>query len=224
MSKRNRTKAGGNRAADRTLGNAPAPAGPLPKLHQRGPRSLVLPVVALAVLFGILLLLVWSRSHWSRGPLGPQPVGPAHELATPPIPWKVSSALDQVVEDFVRAKETEPAPDKLLGPAPVFDDTPVSEEEAERRQAEYFLRSPDLKIVAIWRGEPDGKGKQRLVPRLYTLVTQGNVASPRLQVKMNNKVSPTSRTMNNPDLVVRVVENQGQQVLQAVRAELHTGP
>ena len=61
-------------------------------------------------------------------------------------------------------------------------DRPVSEKVAEERQTDFFLRS-DLQIVDVLPGEPDGQGSQRRVKGRFTLVTKGNVSSPKLMVR-----------------------------------------
>src|SRR5262249_19962734 len=56
----------------------------------------------------------------------------------------------------------------MLGPAAVFDDEPVSEDEAEAKYADFYLRHPELIVREVRAGEPDTKGKQKPSPRRFT--------------------------------------------------------
>jgi hypothetical protein len=169
---------------------------------------------ALLVVIGSLFLFTFLMPTGSA--LAPAPRRPAL-----PEPWKVRSAEDRVIDEFVRRhRDGDPKAVDLLGTAPVFGDEMVSEAEAERRETDHFLRS-SLEIVDIWRGEPTGQGPQKPVPGLYTLVARGGVFAPALQVDYGDgKPSPRQRTMHNPDLIVEVRDGK----VRGVRSDVHTGP
>jgi hypothetical protein len=177
-----------------------------------------LPVMGVALLVVVGLLFALPALLPSR-PLGLSAAAPPGPV--PPEPWKVRSAEDQVVDDFVKLHQAgDPRALQLLGPAPEFGDEVVKEDEAERRETDHFLRS-SLEFVDIWRGEPDGQGGQKPVPGRYTLVAKGGVFAPGLQVDYGNgKASPRQRTMHNPDLIVEVRDGK----VRGVRADVHTGP
>ena len=93
-----------------------------------------------------------------------------------------------------RKNAGDPTAADLLGPAPVVPATPVSPEEADRLQTEFFLRQ-DLRLVGVaWDAQP----------RKPVLYTHGNVAAPTLPVQTGAGVETAQRTMANPDLVVEV--------------------
>ena len=110
--------------------------------------------------------------------------------------WESTTAADGVCESFMQKRNAdEPGADDLLGPAPAVPTTAVSESEADHIQTDFFLRDPDLRIVAI-RPTP--------VPNQYRFVTKSSVKSPRLEVRHGNDTSSEQRMMNKPDLYVEV--------------------
>jgi hypothetical protein len=128
---------------------------------------------------------------------------------------------EEVVDRFMRLhKGKDKAALDLLGPAPVFDENPVSEKEADARATDHFLRGK-LRILDWWRGEPDGKGGQRPKANHFTLVTKGNVSSPPMRIRTDKGVEGPSQThLTNPDLIVLVRDGK----IHGVRADLHVGP
>jgi hypothetical protein len=135
--------------------------------------------------------------------------------------WTPVTAADRVLDSFARkvnAKDREAL--NLLGPEPVFDEEPVSEQEADARQASFYLRRPELRVVAIRRGEPGKKRKRGDPPRdVYTLVTKVQGSTPLLTVRNNKGVveSPSRLFMLDPDIVVEVKGGK----IHGVRPELH---
>jgi hypothetical protein len=173
-----------------------------------------------AVGAGALLVLmipdVWKKTL-------PRRVVPG-KIAKPawePEPWQPRTDEDRIIDRFFTLQKAgnKSALD-LLGSAPVFDDEPVSEQTADARQTDFFLRS-DLQFRDIWRGEPDGNGGQRTVPRRYTIVTKGYVSSPKLNIRTERGIDPGVQWLgSNPDLVVEVRNGR----IYGLRAELHMGP
>ncbi len=138
-----------------------------------------------------------------------------------PEPWEPATADDGVIDRFFTLQK---AGDKkaleLLGPAPVFDDEPVSEKTAAARQTDFCLRS-DLQFRDIWRGEPDGNGGQRQSARRYTIVTKGNVSSPPLNIRTSRGIQmQVQEHLSSPDVVVEVRDGK----IYGLRTELHMGP
>jgi len=228
MSKHSRRNGDRVKAGDRTLTDAPQPqnapargsAGvpPIPDLRKRSVRTW-LPVAVLCLLAaGVTLLLVCD----STSPLIPKPRPKA--AAPPPNkppPWQPVSNDDRIVNLFVFSRADGLRETGMLEDPAVFDDQPVTEQEAERKQTDFFVRSPDLKVIDIWHGEPDGKGKQKPTPGHYTLMTKGNVSSPPLRVRNGDSVDPPAqRHLNNPDLVIEVKDGK----IKVVRSAMHVGP
>ena len=132
------------------------------------------------------------------------------------------SAQDRIIDRFMRLRNAgDPAANLLLGPESAFPDHPVSEDEAERLQADHFLRQ-GLRITTIRRQEPFGMSGPPSLPsdQHYLLVTEGNVAAPTLTVQTARGLERSQRTMSNPD--VEVVVREGRMV--ALRALLHRDP
>jgi hypothetical protein len=135
-------------------------------------------------------------------------------------PWEPLSEEDRLIDRFVTLhKAGDKAALDLLGPAPVFDDEPVSEKTAESRQTDFYLRS-DLQFRDIRRGEPDGNGGRRAVPGRYTIVTKGSVSSPKLNIRTERGIEREAQEhLTSPDLVVEVREGK----IYGLRAELPMG-
>jgi hypothetical protein len=136
------------------------------------------------------------------------------ESAAPPRP----TSEDRVLQSFMRqVNQGDAGAKELLGPAAVFDEQPVSEAEADARQADYFLRHPKLRIESIRPGE-HVKGKRVPTPNRYTLVTKVQASTPPLRVRdAAGRVEPPSQlSMKDPDIVVDVKDGK----LHAVRADL----
>ncbi len=104
-----------------------------------------------------------------------------------------------LVERFAVLKNAgDAAADDLLGPAPAVPAEPVSEREAERLVAEFYLRHP-LEILEV-RNEKDQ-------PR-FVLRTKGSCESKTLAVRTAAGVDRVQRTAYCPDLVVEVREGK----------------
>jgi hypothetical protein len=160
-----------------------------------------------AVGVGALLLFLF-RDVWHENV---PPSGTPSIASTPweMEPWQPRTDEDRIIDRFVTLHK---AGDKsaldLLGPAPVFDDEPVSETTAERRQTDFFLRS-NLRFRDIWRGEPDGNGSRRAVPGRYTIGTKGSVSSPKLNIRTKRGIDPRVQAhASSSDLVVEVREGK----------------
>jgi hypothetical protein len=138
-----------------------------------------------------------------------------------PERWEPLSADDNIIDRFfTHRKAGDKAALEFLGPAPDFDEEPVTEETAAARQTDFFLRSP-LEFRDIWRGEPDGRGGQRPSAHRYTLVTRGNVSSPPLNIRTDGGIrTRVQEHTSSPDLVVEVRDGK----IYGLRAELHMGP
>jgi hypothetical protein len=123
-----------------------------------------------------------------------------------PPAWEPKSDEDKLVDRFVKLRQKgDPAAFGLLANDPQFTDKPVPEADAERLHTDYFLRAGELKIVAVYAGEPDGSGGQSAAPHRYTLVTKGGVATPPHAIAQAGRTDPPSqRIVSNPELVLDV--------------------
>jgi hypothetical protein len=136
--------------------------------------------------------------------------------------WKPVTAADRVIDGFARkanAKDREAV--GLLGPEAVFDGKPISEQEADARQADYYLRRPELRVITIRSGEPGKKRKKGDPPRdVYTLVTKVQGSTPPLTVRNAKGVveSPSRLFIIDPDIVVEVKDGK----IHGVRSELRS--
>jgi hypothetical protein len=145
---------------------------------------------------GLIAVVGWSASRES---------GPTTDNKR----WEPATAEDRVCDQFMkRRKAGDPEASALLGANPVQPEGEVTALEGERLQTDFFLRDPSLQIRGIRRTPEVGQ---------YVLVTQGNVAAPRLQIRRNDDVSSEQRTMTNPDLFVEVRDGK----IFGIRATLH---
>jgi hypothetical protein len=103
----------------------------------------------------------------------------------------------------------EPVADRLLAPPPTATEAPVTPEEAERLDADAFLRR-DLRVVDV-RPDDTAGGARRFV-----LVTKGAAAGEPLRVRSGDKIERTQRVMTNPEIVVEVRDGK----LDGVRVQL----
>ena len=109
---------------------------------------------------------------------------------------------------FLKFKNAnDPAADGLLGPTPAVPAAPVTREEAERLQTDFFLRQ-DFRVVGTGRDGPTGA---------LVLYTKGNMSVPTLGVKTGDGVEAAQRTMTNPDLLIEVRDGR----IHGVAARLH---
>jgi hypothetical protein len=195
----------------------PAPASP-PETTRSPARfwavgflAVVLPLVLLAVVAWVLFQgraeqkaeQAAQRASWGLD------AAPPGEL----------TADEMLCDRFARLHNAgDPAAASLLGRVPVVPDGPLSSEEVNRWQADWFLREP----VEILRVGPErrSQGKPAGLTGRFVFVTKGNVAAPTLQERTPSGVERSQRTMSNPDLMVEVRDGK----VYGVRAELHAGP
>jgi hypothetical protein len=155
--------------------------------------------------FGLAILLGVGLLFWFPGHSEPR-------VQTAP---RLLTEEERLCERFARLKNAaDPAADALLPPKPAWPEKPIDQEEADRLQADLFLRSV-LRIESI-RPEPGPAGTQR-----FALTTEGNVAAPALSVrttdvKGDSRVERSQRTMSNPELIIEVRGG----ILHALRARL----
>jgi hypothetical protein len=111
---------------------------------------------------------------------------------------------ESLIDRFARLhNDRDAAAVDLLGPPAVFDEELISEAEAERRVADFCLRSP-LAFVEVLPGEPDGKA-QRPVKDRFTLVTKGAVRTSSLRTRAETGgVFAGHYQLTNPDVVVEI--------------------
>jgi hypothetical protein len=196
----------------------PAPTNLRLPPRERGMQRWLILLALGAAAIGIFLLAVDYRP--GRTSIFPRPrKAPTARLAAQP--WVPRTEDERLLDQFVKLHNArDRSAVQHLGPMPVFGEEPVSEKDAEPLQTDYFLRS-ELRIVDVWRGEPDGAGGQRAAPGRYTLVTKGGVATPYFRVRTDKGIDPPSQlVMNNPDLVVEVRDGK----VRGVKSELHMGP
>jgi hypothetical protein len=138
-----------------------------------------------------------------------------------PDEWQPVTDEDKVIDRFVRLrKANDPDALKLLRPLPP-EDQPINDADFESVAANYFLRSPQLRIIDVWKGEPGSDGKPRPAPGRYILVTKGSVSTPVLRIRnAGGGDSPSQMHMSHPDLVVEVKDG----VIRPLRTEMHRAP
>ena len=109
-------------------------------------------------------------------------------------------------EALLRGADVSP----YLGTAAEFDDEPVSEEEAEARYADYYLRMKGLFVRGVVAGEPGGDGEIREAPGRYTLATKAQGSTPPLRIRngAGEVEAPARLFIMNPTLVVEVREGK----------------
>lgn len=135
--------------------------------------------------------------------------------------WEPVTDQDEIVQRFVQWHNTgDPRARELLGRTPSVPEEPITPEEADRLQTDFFLRNPG-KIVDVWRREHLGGGQWRPLPgNQYLLVVEGGFASPRIPVREDGHVHRGQRVLKNPDLIVEVRDGK----LYGVRAQIHLDP
>lgn len=153
----------------------------------------------------------------------PKP-GPPANVSSPAVAlpgWEPQSAEDRLLDEAVGLLNRQGAgAHRLLGPAAVFDDQPVSEADADARQADFYLRHPKTQITGIRRGELT-RGKLVGAKGRYTLTTKVEASTPSLRIRNEKGVvgSPSRLFMINPAIVVELRDGK----VHAVRAELNDG-
>jgi hypothetical protein len=184
---------------------------------QRGPLGQTAPapfwrVVTLPTLAAALLVAsMWLYLRTAQTP-AERPV-PLEGRAA----WEPATEDERLVDAFRKARNEDAESTLHLAPDPVFDGKPVSEAEGEALQAAYLLRRV-RQIVGVRAGEP-GQGSAWLnTPGRYTLATHGGGSTPKVAVKVGNRVeAPASLFVIDPDIVVEVRDG----LIQALRAEMH---
>jgi hypothetical protein len=129
----------------------------------------------------------------------------------------VGPGVPSVLVEFSRLKNAgDPRADDLLAPAPALPAAPVLEDEAERLDAQLFLRQP-FKVTQI-RREGAGAGGQ---PR-FVLVAEGSVQT-RESVTLHTEdggIRPHFRALYNPDFLVELRDGK----IFGVRVKVHEDP
>lgn len=153
----------------------------------------------------------------------PKPVPPGDvSRPTMALPgWAPQSTEDRLLDEAVGLLNRQGAEaHRLLGPAAVFDHQPVSEADADARQADFYLRHPKTQITGIRRGELT-RGKLVPAKGRYTLATKVEASTPPLRIRNEKGVveSPSRLFMINPAVVVELRDGK----VHAVRAELNDG-
>ena len=190
-----------------TLGAAPPRPTP--------PQTPFWRVVTLPTLAALAVVAsVWFYTH-SAEEHKPQPKRPPAKKARPK--WEPTTEEDRLVDAFRKARNEDVKATLNLAPEPTFDDKPVSEAERDAKQSHYFLHRV-REVVAIRSGEP-GKGTAWLdTPHRYTLTTRVSGTTPKVTVKVGDRVGfPTELSIMHPDIVVEVHKGK----IHALRAELH---
>ncbi len=146
---------------------------------------------------------------------------PAPAVRWKPEPWEPATKEDRLVDRFVRLHKDKLADAvKLLSPLPASD-RPLDDAQFDALATDYFLRSPQLKIVDVWKGDLGADGTPRPAKGRYILVTKGNVSSPPLRLRnAAGGDSPSQLNMTSPDLVIEVKEG----AIRGLRAESHKAP
>ncbi|NBO92975.1 MAG: hypothetical protein EBV06_11790 [Planctomycetia bacterium] len=132
-------------------------------------------------------------------------------------PSKPRASIDvsaTFIRDFAERLKTDPvAARRMLGPVAEFSAKPITEAEADRRAADFFLRASDVRIVDVLPGVPDDNGKQRPEPGRFTLVTRGTVTT---LPQVIGTAAPSRTNLVNPDIIVEIREGQ----IMAMRTQL----
>jgi hypothetical protein len=172
---------------------------------------------------GVVIFLVGCALAWlatvvwpflGDSGLNPRPVAPGSSKVLGDV---IPTVIDRYVDLH---RNNDPAALELIEPSGLNTDNPVTPDEAERIEAETFLRLP-LTIVAVRAGEPAGRGRQKSAPGRYTLVTRGGATGPPVHIREGDRIaSQGRRVMVNPDIIVEVRNGR----ILALRPELHEGP
>ncbi|MFO0878815.1 MAG: hypothetical protein U0840_15845 [Gemmataceae bacterium] len=163
--------------------------------------------VLLPGLLALLLVGVWLL--WKSASLPGISTPPPNETANDSL---IAEFHRRVNQDDAQARE-------LLTPPPVFDEEPVSEAEADHRQAGFFLHDPALRIESIQQGAYGQDGKRTGQGERYTFVTRIQGSTPPLRIRdASGKVgSPARLLMVNPDIVVEIHDGK----IRPIRPDLH---
>jgi hypothetical protein len=121
------------------------------------------------------------------------------------------TAEERLCARFIQLKNSgDPAALELLGPPPGVPDAPITTEEADRLDTDFFLRQ-DASILGVGRGQRSGT---------LMLYVKGSVSAPTFSVQTATGVQTHQRVMFNPDLTVEVRDGQ----IHGVASTVHVGP
>jgi hypothetical protein len=137
---------------------------------------------------------------------------------TPTPTARVVTAEEQLCTQFAKLKNaSDPSAAELLGPTPVVPTDPVTPDEAQRVQTEFFLRGNyQITQVRPWTPVP---AAGETLPR-FILVTQGSMSSDPIQIKTATGVEKENRSLAHPDILVEVRDGK----IYGVRTDLHKDP
>jgi hypothetical protein len=111
--------------------------------------------------------------------------------------------LDLCRHFMVLKNSRDRAADDLLGPAPAVPAEAVTPEEAGRLQAEFFLRG-DCRVVSVRPEKPEDAGPDAR----FVLTLKGSLSSPPITQAGSDGTHVVSRTMSDPEVVVRVADGK----------------
>jgi hypothetical protein len=119
---------------------------------------------------------------------------------------------DPLCERFAQLKNAgDPQAEELLGPLPPVPADPISDDEADRLDAEFLLHAK-LQILGVWpEPGPAGQGQ----PPRCRLALNGSYACRPLLI--DGSPRPSQRVLVNPDLIVEVRDGK----VCGVRVQLH---
>jgi hypothetical protein len=121
---------------------------------------------------------------------------------------KTASEGERICKDFIDLKNAgDPKANDLLASTPGPPQEPVTPEEADRLDAQFFLRQ-NFRVLDV-RPQEGKKGQ----PQQFVLVVKGSFASEILPGRAGQRV------LVNPDIVVQVQNGQ----IHGVSARLHIG-
>lgn len=136
-------------------------------------------------------------------------------LALPTV-YLIGRALvrpeEAVCRRFMALKNADdPLADELLAPRPAAPEQAVSQEEADRLDADFMLHQP----FHVREVHPFPAPKSE--PKRFVLVVEGSLASERIRVRTPTGVEAAQRCMWSPDLLVEVREGK----IHGIKPRLH---
>jgi hypothetical protein len=131
---------------------------------------------------------------------------------------RVVSAEEELCNRFAKMKNAgDAAAVALLGPAPTLPSEPVTPDEAQRLQTEFFLRGTyQVTQVSPWTPPPGCAD----TPTRFILVTQGSMSADTIPIQTATGVERANRVVTHPDLLVEVRDGK----IFGVRTDLHKDP